>query len=87
MVVRTDHLFSEAEFPDQIHGPRFGGHESVGAFFEHTALLYGSLDDTAHARVSFQQGGADAGLREVVSGGKTGDSAADNQCLVGHTTS
>ncbi len=87
MVVRADHLIGQAKFADQIHRPRLGGHESVGAFFEHAALLHRSLDHSAHARPALQQRGTNARFREVVSGGKTGDSAADNQCLVLHATS
>ena len=47
MIVRADHLVRQANFADQIHGPGFGGHESVGAGFEYAALLDGSLDHAA----------------------------------------
>ena len=82
MVVGADHLIRQAKFADQIHRPRLGGHESVGAFFEHAALLHGGLDHAAYARPALQQRGPDARFGEVVSGGKTGDPAADDQRLV-----
>ena len=51
MIVGADHLVRQAKLADQIHRPRLGGHESVGALFEHAALLHRSLDHAAHARL------------------------------------
>ncbi len=62
MIVGADHLVGQAQFANQVHGPRLGGHESVGAFFEHAALLDGGLDHAADARFAFQQCGPDAGF-------------------------
>ena len=81
MIVRSDDLIRQAHFADQIHGPRFGGQKAVGTGFEHAALLDGGLDHAAQLRGFFDQRGANAGLVEVVSGGKSGDSSADDQNL------
>ena len=87
MVVRSDDLIGEPQFADQIHGPWFGAEKSVGTFFEHTALDDRGSDHAANARLSLHDGGPDAGLRQVVGSGKTGDSAADDQRFMSHTTS
>jgi len=62
MIVRTNDLVSQADFPDQFYGPGLGGKETVGSALDDAVIYYFSSNHAAKARFSLDQDDGNAGL-------------------------